>query len=285
LALGYRIEGLFMKSLMLLAALMLGVPAGGAAPSTATIPTELLPSGKWQVEYAKSSCIINRAFGEGAQRTIFALKSAPYSDTTRMLIIVPSAAGRGSQGDAKVTFSGGYVPKYAYYASVTAAGTRVTSIDLPRETLDSLAKGDGVAIKAGKLVNLGLRPTGFDKVMEALDDCESDLLASWGFDKAAQATVATRPKGLLRSVFQSSDYPDKELTEGIGGTAGVRLRIETNGKVSECVVVEPSGAPGLDKQTCAVAKKRGRYSPALGHDGKPLWSFTFERITWMVMDY
>jgi protein TonB len=71
---------------------------------------------------------------------------------------------------------------------------------------------------------------------------------------------------------------------GIGGTTGVRLRIEPDGKVSECAVIESSGSAGLDKQTCAVSKRRGRYTPAIGHDGKPLWSFTFERITWMVVD-
>lgn len=273
-----------MKSLTMVAALLVAGGAQAVAKSSEPPPRDLLPSGKWTVEYAKSSCIISRAFGEGTQRTIFALKSAPYSDTTRLLIVVPSAAARGAQGDAKVTLSGGYVPEFSYYASVTSNGTRVTAIDLPRDTLDSLAKGDSITIKAGKWVALILRPTGFDKVMKPLDECESDLLASWGFDKAAQAAVATRPKGRLRGVFQPNDYPNKELEAGIGGTVGVRLRVETDGKVSECVVVEPSGAPGLDKQTCAVARRRARYSPALGKDLKPLWSFTFERITWMVID-
>lgn len=273
-----------MKSLMMLAALMLAGAVEAAEQKTEPPPTELLPSGKWQVEYAKSSCIISRAFGDGEQRMLFGMKPAPYSDNARLLLIEPSSRGRGDRGEAKVVLSGGYVPDYSDYASVTSSGARVTTIDVPRATLDSLAKGDSITIKAGRWVNATLRPTGFGKVMQALDECESDLLTSWGFDKAAQAAVATRPKGRLAGVFKADDYPDNDLMAGNSGTTGVRLRIELDGRVSECVVVESSGSRGLDEQTCAVAKRRARYSPAVGHDGKPLWSFSFERITWMIMD-
>jgi TonB family protein len=262
---------------MILVALLLGAASAAA-------PAELSPSGKWQVEYAKSSCIVSRAFGEGDQRTLFGLKPAPYSETVPLLIIKQSAPGRSARGEAQVSLSGGFVPEFASYATVTSSGTRVTMINVPRATLDSLANGDSITIKADRWANVTLNPTGFDKVMKAVDACESDLLVSWGFDKAAQAAVATRPKGRLANAFKGDDYPENELMAGIGGTTGVRLRIEPDGKVSECAVIESSGSAGLDKQTCAVSKRRGRYTPAIGHDGKPLWSFTFERITWMVVD-
>ena len=56
-----------MKSLAMLAALLLAGAARAATAVSEPPPIGLLPSGKWQVEYAKSSCIISRAFGEGAQ--------------------------------------------------------------------------------------------------------------------------------------------------------------------------------------------------------------------------
>jgi TonB family protein len=251
-------------------------PVGQSAP-------ELQASGKWTMEYAQSSCIISRVFGEGTERTIVAFKPAPYSENVQIVLIKPGA-GRVDRGDASVTFSSGYVPAYAYYSTTAVKGARVTLIDVPRAALDALAKGDTISIAAAKWIRLSIHPAGFDKVITALSDCESDLLSSWGFGKVAQDAVVTRPKGSLREAIKPDDYPESALDAGLGGTVGVRLRVETDGKVTDCLVVEKSGVPDLDKQTCAVAKRRALYTPAIGHDGKPLWSFTFERVTWMVVD-
>ena len=253
-----------------------------AAPTAEPPPAELLPAGKWQVEYAKSSCVVSRAFGEKPNLTLFGLKPAPYGEAVALLIVQPSPKGRGVWGDAEVRLSSGFVPEFADYQSVTANGMRVTTIGVPRTTLDALAKGDSIAIKADKWVNVVLKPTAFDKALKALEDCESDLLTTWGFDKAAQAAVATRPKGELRGIVQPDDYPDRPLEAGIGGSVGFRLRVEADGKISECWIVESSGNADLDRQTCAVVRKRARYTPAIAHDGKSMWSFTFGRVTWMV---
>jgi TonB family protein len=269
-----------MKLLIALSALVAEVAV--AAPPADHTPTVLEPSGKWQVEYAKSSCIVSRAFGEGDQKTLFGLKPAPYGEAVALLIVQPSPKGRGVWGKAEVQLSSGFVPEFADYQSVTANGMRVTTIGLPRATFGPLVNGDSIAIQADKWVNVVLKPSAFDKALKALEDCESDLLTSWGFDKAAQTAVATRPKGELRGLIQPDDYPDRPLEAGIGGSVGFRLRIEADGKISECFLVESSGNADLDKQTCAVVRKRARFSPAVGHDGKPLWSFTFGRVTWMV---
>jgi len=271
-----------MKSLRMLAALLLAGTVKEANSETPLI--ELDPSGKWQVEYAKSSCIISRAFGEGNERMLLTLRPAPSSGTVRLWVIKPAPAGRGARGKAKVTLSSGFIPEFAEYASVSSSGMRVTSIDLPRVALDPLSKGDGISINAGRWVKVRLRPTGFDKVMKEVEKCESDLLTSWGFDKAAQTAIATPPKGRLSQFIEADDYPEFELVHAISGTVGVRLRIEPDGTVGDCVVLESSGSAGLDKQTCAVAKRRAHYAPAMSSEGKPLWSFTFERVTWMVVD-
>jgi len=251
-----------------------------AAPPSETPSPELLPSSKWQVEYAKSSCIISRAFGEGPNKTVFGLKPAPYSDFVSMLIVAPSPKTKASGGKAEIKLSGGFEPEHTNIASVTANGMRVTTVNLPRLALDALAKGESIAIKAGGLVNVSLKPTSFDKALKALEDCESDLLTSWGFDKAAQAAVATRPVGQIFGLIQPDDYPEQALESGLGGTVGVRMRIEPNGKIGECVALESSGVPILDKTTCAILMKRGRFTPAMGHDGKPVAAPYFTWITW-----
>ena len=118
--------------------------------------------------------------------------------------------------------------------------------------------------------------------MKVLEDCESDLLTSWGFDKAAQAAVAERPKGNLQGLLRPDDYPQAAIDSNASGRVDVRLRIEADGRISDCSILESSGNTALDKQTCALIVKRARYAPALGHDGKPIWTFTFATVTWML---
>lgn len=262
---------------MVLFALMLALAATAQAA-----PEVLSPSGKWQVEYAKSSCVISRAFGQKPQATLFGLKPAPNSETMTVLIIQPSPKGRGVRGKAEVKLSGGLVPESADYSSVTANGMRVTMIGLPRITLNALTEGQSISIRADKWVNVALRPTSFDKALAALKECEADLLESWGFDRAAQAAVAGPPKGNLHGLFQADDYPGQLIEKGVQGTVGFRLRIEADGSVSQCVAIESSGSTDLDKHSCKLVQKRARYSPAVGHDGRPIWSFTFGRVTWMI---
>jgi TonB family protein len=249
------------------------------AVAPAAAPFELAPSGKWQVEYAKSSCIVSRAFGEGAQKLIFALKPAPYSDVVSIIIIQPAAKARGIRGKAEVKLSGGHVPESSDFTSVSANGMRVTTIELSRPALDAFAKGDSIAIRAGDRANVALRPSGFDKVRKAFDECEADLLESWGFSRAAQAAVAQYPKGNLAGLFSADDYPTQAIENHESGSVGIRMRVEPDGTLSECAVIESSGSAALDRTTCAVARKRARYAPALGKDGKPIWSFTFGRVT------
>jgi len=245
-------------------------------------PAVLTPSGKWQVEYAKSSCIISRAFGEGSERLVLALKPAPYSDIVSVIIIQPGAKARGVRGKAEVKLSGGYVPESSDFTSVTASGMRVTTIGLSRAALDALVNGDSIAIRAGDRAHVALQPSGFDKARKAFDECEADLLESWGFSREAQATVAQYPKGNLAGLFRADDYPMQAIENHESGSVGIRLRVEPNGTLSECTVIESSGSTALDRTTCAVARKRAQYAPALGKDGRPVWSFTFGRVTWML---
>lgn len=245
-------------------------------------PVELIPSSQWQVEYAKSSCVVSRAFGEKPNQILFGLKPALNSEFVSLLVVQPSRKGRGVRGEAEVKLSGGFIPESADYTSVTANGMRVTTISVPSTTLDQLAKGDAIAIKAGEWVDVTLHPTAADKALAALKECEADLLESWGYSRAAQAAVAEPPKGSLQGLFRVDDYPMDLVAMGIQGSVGLRLRIEPDGKISECSIMESSGNANLDSHTCALAKRRARYTPAMGYDRNPVWSFTFANVTWML---
>lgn len=253
-----------------------------AALAAPVQPATLLPSGKWQVEYSKSSCVISREFGKTPNITIFGLTPPLNSEFVTLIIAQPSQKGRAFRGEANVRLSGGFVADPAGYVTFTAKGKRVTRIGISREVLDLLAKGESISIRADRWVDVALQPSAFPKALASLKECEADLLAGWGFDRAAQAAVARRPKGTLQGLLRHDDYPSQLVALEVEGTVGFRLRVEADGSISECVAMQSSGSTELDKHTCNLMKKRAKYEPALGHDGKPLWTFVFGWSSWFL---
>ena len=64
------------------------------------------------------------------------------------------------------------------------------------------------------------------------------------------------------------------------GAVSLALLIDEQGKVADCTVTQTSGVAALDAQSCAIIKERGKFSPAIGHDGKPAKSSWLQRINW-----
>ena len=117
--------------------------------------------------------------------------------------------------------------------------------------------------------------------MKALQKCERELLINWGMDPVVLDSIET--PAFHRNVvmmFSTNDYPSSSIMKNEQGTAGVRYRIGVDGKVSDCRVVERSGSPTLDAQTCAIITKRVRYEPAKTKSGEPVASIGFQRIRW-----
>ncbi len=242
-------------------------------------PAALRPTGPWHVEYADSMCTLQRDFGSGEAKVTLGFKPGPLSDSMRIVLIQKGDESPLVQGDAELSFDGGIALKDRFVEHVIAAkGIRVIVIDLKESELMPLKSAKQVWIRAGKL-DFTLTPTAVPKAMEALEACESDLLASWGMDPAAIDAIATYPvpRG---SIFRYTDYPATAIRNDQQGTVGVRFWVTKKGWGRDCVVVESSGSAILDTQTCAIINKRGRYEPAHAKSGEAVESISYARIRW-----
>ena len=81
-------------------------------------------------------------------------------------------------------------------------------------------------------------------------------------------------------LFSSDDYPGIAVFNDQMGAVSLVLLIDEQGKVADCTVTQTSGVAALDAQSCAVIKERGKFSPAIGQDGKPAKSSWLQRINW-----
>lgn len=269
--------------LRLLPGVLLFASFASATPVRAAAPGSVLqPSGPWSVEYAQSMCVLSRPFGTGEQRLIFGFKPAPYADQARLFLIRQAGREPRGIGKADIRLSDGSRPSWANFMSASAKGLSLTSIDVPRSSLEPLFDGGSIAIRVGKRIDVALAPTGMRKAVEALAKCETDLLKSWGMDEAEQAALAALPVSNVHGLFRSDDYPMDLLERGVQGSVGFLMIVDAAGALQECRVIETSGTPALDEATCAVIRRRGRFQPAQDHQGKPMAALTYQRVNWQI---
>lgn len=80
----------------------------------------------------------------------------------------------------------------------------------------------------------------------------------------------------------TADYPTSALREERQGTTGFSVTVNPEGRVAACQVTETSGSPDLDEATCRLVTLRGRFSPALDADKKPVAGKYSNRIRWTI---
>jgi TonB family protein len=238
------------------------------------------------VDFADNMCVLQRDFASDEAKVLLGFKPGPLSDSVRIILVWKGNEKRTIWGNAKLSFDD-QPPVSAPFKELLIApkGVRVLLIDAEEPDLAPLKTARQFRIHAGTREHL-LAPTNVAAAMNVLEDCKINLLESWGMTREAIKSIETRPKwrNNLR-VFQSSDYPDIALRKSEQGTAGVRFWVSNNGKVHDCVVVESSGSPDLDAQTCSVLTARARYEPARTKSGEAVESLSFARIRWLLPDF
>ena len=78
------------------------------------------------------------------------------------------------------------------------------------------------------------------------------------------------PPRLVRGIT-NRDYPDSiQRRWPRGGRIFLRLRIEANGRPSQCDVMRSFGNSSIDQWTCRLVMDRGQFRPATNREGAPV---------------
>ena len=93
-----------------------------------------------------------------------------------------------------------------------------------------------------------------------------------------------RPRGDQGGWFPQDSYPPAARRAGAEGRVSVSVDVGTDGRVVACRVTSTSGNEDLDKATCRLATRNGRFEPARGADGAPIPSTTALRNVRWVLD-
>lgn len=95
---------------------------------------------------------------------------------------------------------------------------------------------------------------------------------------------AAAARGQPSSWVTNDDYPPAAIRSGDQGSVGVSFSINAQGRIENCQVTSSSGSSLLDRTTCQLVTRRGRYSPAVDAAGNPTTSRASLRFRWVLPD-
>ncbi|WP_315761557.1 energy transducer TonB [Sphingomonas sp. Y38-1Y] len=85
----------------------------------------------------------------------------------------------------------------------------------------------------------------------------------------------------IRGDISRADYPAHLADNGIGGTVGVRYRVDPDGRARDCRVTRSSGVRELDTLTCDYIQRRFRFRPSRDGRGRPVSAEIVENHEWV----
>ncbi|HEY0411746.1 MAG TPA: energy transducer TonB [Allosphingosinicella sp.] len=90
----------------------------------------------------------------------------------------------------------------------------------------------------------------------------SAIAAAVGLLLSPGAAAAAPVRVEVGSLQQLVDYPAEAMREGQQGVVRFDLRIDTEGRVTDCLITASSGSGLLDANTCRSVMHRAHFRPA-----------------------
>jgi len=80
----------------------------------------------------------------------------------------------------------------------------------------------------------------------------------------------------------NNDYRTSWIRRGMEGTAGFRLTIDANGRVSNCTITQSTGHRALDQATCRLVKRRAEFNPGKDTQGDAVSGTFSSAVLWQI---
>ena len=91
---------------------------------------------------------------------------------------------------------------------------------------------------------------------------------------------APQPRRSAQDYLSADDYPASALAAREEGRVGFVLAVGPNGRVHGCIVTRSSGSAALDSTTCALMRRRARFTPAIDSNGQPGSAMLTQEVEW-----
>lgn len=274
----------------------------------------LKPSSQWNLDMGEHKCRIARLFGEGENQTIFVIDQWDPSTSASWTVAGPAFEkyrnGRktgfefsegGDTGEFELLassfgeFGSAIQHSSGFVADEEEAGDQDEEPDYvsnPRSLPELDAKG-AAAVEWLTISQRGRTPVrlhlgALDAPLAAMNVCMENLVEFWGFDIAEQRSVASPPKvtNMKTVVREVADrYPNAALNRGAQADFHLRMTIDTQGKIENCVLLNQTAADDfeLGGHPCTAFERYAKIEPARDAAGQPVRTYLTNRIVYRMV--
>lgn len=280
---------------------------------------KLAPSAPWNIDFADNKCVLSRLFGSTKDPHLVAIEQAAPQANFGMTLAGRGtkrfAPGRwnyiGILGDVPMLHLRGvqrgkvdHIGPAIIFSTVQINPLPVEDDELNEEAkeeapkdntaeterqsitaginLDQAQKIDRIILKLGTS-GLSFETGNMKAAMQALNVCTNDLLQKWGLD-AEKHKIYTPPQWInLDEVvaLMQDTYPRAAIYRGEQAIFRMRLIVESDGSVSDCLLEETTVTDRLKSKACEVMQI-ARFNPALDSAGQPMRSFHAQPISYIM---
>jgi hypothetical protein len=260
------------------------VAALGAIAPVAAHAMADTPESRWEIDYGATKCRLIRHFttaGQGYRLEVdrgwtlggfnwglYGSALPVYSSTAS--IEIELGAGRRHRVEADS------------YVAKTGDEGAIRWNDPDGVVFDALREGGLGRLTGPQKLDVSPSLPNVGAAIEALEACENDLLASWGFDADRSRSLAIRPRpaGDPGKWVTRGDYPFHDAVNNNEGMTTFLLTIGADGAPTGCRIIDSSGFPSLDAKTCELLMARAAFLPAEDSEGRSVQSFYINRFWW-----
>lgn len=260
------------------------IGASSVDAQTVAAANVLTPSSPWQVDYADNECRLLREFGRDGQRVALRLARASSLEDFDVVVAGPGVPDLPLRRATHIRLQpqGTEIESEGYSMQVPDQPFHfIRLFDMDAPILAQFQPIQLLAISNGDF-SVTLRLDNAVQALAALQTCQDDLLAGWGFDVVQYRALVRRPEPRSSEAtwVTADDYPTFALEAGQQGITTMLATIGTDGRVKACRIVRSSGIPDLDTAACRAFTRRAHFHPAIGADARPVEAPYVKRVRW-----
>ena len=196
--------------------------------------------------------------------------SVPGSDQVEIYLTgprVPRTADQVSDASLRLNPAGDALPAKVFWDAPVWRGFLHLILKKGHVFIDDFAHSRELAASQSNQ-NVSIAYGGADDAMRQFRECLNTHEREWGGDPNADAALLVRPEE-VGGWMSNLDYPADAIDKTQSGIVVVRLATDVTGKVIGCAVVQSIATKSMEDITCRQAVRRGRYTVAVGADGRP----------------
>jgi len=236
---------------------------------------------RWHLDGSTTRCVLTRRLAGSPVPATFILRTLPGSGRYEIILGSPDFPAeirqfRGEKVSLSLTpgMDGSVEVPGSWVDLPDSLGQGLAIGPLPADLMPVFAASTSLVIGAeggGEAGRWTVPVAG--RAAEAVSYCESEKLAEWGADPAGLADGATRaqPSGDTAGWVTPRQLGLNDTLASLAYTGVYRLGIGTDGRVTDCALLESAGNVDLSLG-CRILTRVARYSPARDAAGKAVRS-------------